>query len=73
MNKHLGYKAAFYAHALISIPTLLIMKSFTPKTEQKEVPKFGQGIRILLKNWDALIFFLFGQSVSQCIICLLGP
>jgi len=65
MNKHLGYKAAFYAHAIISIPTLLIMKSFTPKQERKEVPKFGQGIKLLLKNSDALIFFLFGKEEEQ--------
>ena len=61
MTKRLGYKAAFYAHAIISVPTLLIMKSFTPKTEQKQIPKFAEGIRLLLKNSDALIFFLFGE------------
>ena len=71
-----GYKAAFYVHALISIPTLLIMLQFRPgkapalpvaKKGEKAItkPHFREGLGILIRNPDACIFFLMGQSSSR--------
>jgi predicted MFS family arabinose efflux permease len=61
MNKRWGYRSAFYAHALISVPTLLIMQRFRPKSQPKEQPRFKEGLGILLRNQDALMFFLMGR------------
>lgn len=60
MNKRFGYRAAFYAHALISIPTLLIMRRLTPSPAPKETPKFKKGFSVLLHNPDAIVFFFSG-------------
>lgn len=62
MNKRFGYRAAFYAHALISIPTLLIMRRLTPSPAPKETPKFKKGFSVLLHNPDAIVFFLSGRQ-----------
>jgi hypothetical protein len=64
-----GYKAAFMAHAMISVPTLLIMMRFQPKPQKKESPRFKEGLVLLARNPDAVIFFTMGQSDSQAIRC----
>lgn len=74
-HKFGGYKAAFYVHALISLPTFLIMRRFDP-TPRKAVadsgkskkpakkaqvqPRFREGLGLVVRNPDNLIFFLMG-------------
>jgi hypothetical protein len=89
-HKFGGYKAAFYVHALISLPTLFIMRRFdpTPKTATAALPsggkkntkedknkgkgkgkgkgkapvqpRFREGLGLVVRNPDNLIFFLMG-------------
>lgn len=65
-----GYKAAFMAHAMISVPTLLIMMRFQPKPQKKESPRFREGLVLLARNPDAVIFFtmVFVIGVSSGVI-----
>jgi len=98
-HKFGGYKAAFYVHALISLPTLVIMRRFnpTPATSSslpaspalavegknggkkgvvvagaavEKKPHFREGLGIVIRNPDALIFFflVFVIGVSSGII-----
>ncbi|KAM3576604.1 hypothetical protein VYU27_001591 [Nannochloropsis oceanica] len=100
-HKFGGYKAAFYVHALISLPTLMIMRRFNPtpaslpsspapalkKDGKKRImiaagakgsvggaverkPHFKEGLGIVIRNPDALIFFflVFVIGVSSGII-----
>jgi MFS family permease len=100
-HKFGGYKAAFYVHALISLPTLMIMRRFNPtpaslpsspapalkKDGKKRMvaaagakgtaggaverkPHFKEGLGIVIRNPDALIFFflVFVIGVSSGII-----
>ncbi|EKU20735.1 hypothetical protein NGA_0599300 [Nannochloropsis gaditana CCMP526] len=113
-HKFGGYKAAFYVHALISLPTLLIMRRFNPtppapapsspplpvastnKSEKSSMakeegpgavalpskapsaalssqpakPRFREGLGIVVRNPDALIFFflVFVIGVSSGVI-----
>ena len=61
-HKFGGYKAAFYVHALISIPTLLIMRRFNPTPSSKAIvekgkkkvvgeknPSFKEGLGIVIR------------------------
>lgn len=75
-----GYKAAFYVHALVSIPTLLIMRRFDPTPRKAAAskpkaakgklfkkaavvaqPRFWEGLGLVVRNPDNLIFFLMGE------------
>ncbi len=88
-HKFGGYKAAFYVHALISLPTLFIMRRFDPtprataSASSKAVqgngkgkgkgqgkkgqvqPRFREGLGLVVRNPDNLIFFLMGTSVRR--------
>lgn len=61
MSTKFGYHSAFFAHVLISLPTLFIMRRFSPKKQAKESPKFRDGIRLLIHNRDAIVFFSLGK------------
>jgi len=66
-----GYKLLFFAHALLSIPTLVCIRAFDRwtkkdtsstvtkvKTSKKEIkPNVLEGIGVLFHNSDALLFF----------------
>lgn len=73
MNKRFGYRAAFMAHAIISVPTLLIMRRLTPSPVPKEAPKFKQGFSVLLHNPDAVVFFFTGTRLDRVFECWNGP
>lgn len=105
-HKFGGYKAAFYVHALISLPTLFIMRRFDPTpakaakqpTANKALPaaakgkgkggkagaapvqpRFREGLGLVVRNPDNLIFFLMGacvglrgfvvRSLRACCVC----
>lgn len=54
-----GFKAAFYMHAVFSVPTLLILLKFNPKKEttdaNKEPPKFRELFRLVTHDADVMV------------------
>lgn len=69
-RSQLGYKAAFYLHALLSVPTLFILLRFQPQKQTKEPPQFSEGLKVLMADPDALLFFalVFAIGVSSGVI-----
>ncbi|GMI00552.1 hypothetical protein TrVE_jg2449 [Triparma verrucosa] len=73
----LGYRLPFLIHGLVSIPTFFILKNFkvpslpsSPSSVEgrnPEGPKFKEGLTLLTKNVDALVFFflVFAVGVSS--------
>mmetsp|Transcript_3365 Transcript_3365/g.4736 ORF Transcript_3365/g.4736 Transcript_3365/m.4736 type:complete len:497 (-) Transcript_3365:419-1909(-) len=68
----MGYRGAFLLHALVSVPTLLILCWFKPAKQlgPKKPTKFREGIRLLSRNSDAVIFFsmVFAIGLSSGVI-----
>lgn len=55
-----GFKAAFYMHAVCSVPTLLILLRFNPKKEEvnnKEPPKFGELYQLVARDPDVMVSY----------------
>jgi MFS transporter, PPP family, 3-phenylpropionic acid transporter len=60
----LTYKAAFVMHAVVSVPTLLILLQFKPKKMPQEPPRFKEGLQVLSRDRDAVAFF--------ALVCAIG-
>jgi MFS-type transporter involved in bile tolerance (Atg22 family) len=78
-----GYAWAFLMHGLLSIPTLFAIRTFRPKKEvaqasrknnkvdePKKKTDIGQGLRLLAKNSDALIFFFLVFVIGTSSGCI---
>jgi MFS transporter, PPP family, 3-phenylpropionic acid transporter len=61
---NLDYKAAFVMHAVVSVPTLLIMLQFKPRKMPQEPPRFKEGLQVLSRDRDAVAFF--------ALVCAIG-
>jgi PPP family 3-phenylpropionic acid transporter len=72
-----GYKLLFFTYAALSIPTWMCLKAFeriekekqvtVTKKAHKEGARIGQGLKLLVHNADALLFFflVFVVGVSS--------
>lgn len=78
-----GYAWAFLMHGLLSIPTLFAIRTFRPEKEvaqasrknnkvdePKKKTDIGQGLRLLAKNSDALIFFFLVFVIGTSSGCI---
>lgn len=84
LSKLTGYNIAFFAHGLLSIPTLLCMQTFRrlERQQKKEISstnnsqkgnegaKILQGLQHLAKNSDAIIFFFLVLVVGISSGCI---
>lgn len=65
-----SFQRAFQIHGLISLAVLPVMLRFRPQKQQREKPRFREGISIVAKNSQAVLFFgmVFAIGLSSGVI-----